>query len=161
MVLGSEAWMLRSSSLYPVQLAFHLLLSESVKMTCTTLDLTNPVLRVQVEPCTLTLIALHPNSISSANINLAGIVNGSDGFIAVTKAPGELSILAERRTAEAILHTVAVLELKLLDTPSRWKALKIVGPLDLTLVSDAKGRKKWRMRFDTDCMVWNAGRSPP
>lgn len=98
------------------------------------LDLDNPVLQVTVTPYTLTLIALHPNSISSANINLAGIVNGSDGFFSVTKAPGELSILAERRTADVILHTCEVMELRLLSEPSQWKALRIVGPLDLSMV---------------------------
>jgi len=117
-------------------------------MTSTTLDLANPFLRVQVEPYTLTLIALHPNSVNSANINLAGIVNGSDGFFSVTKAPGELSILAERRTAEVILHTVEVLELQLLDEPSRWKALKIVGPLDLSMVSKGRWKAEW-MIFTT------------
>lgn len=100
------------------------------------LDPSHPGLRVDIEPNTLTLIALHPNSISSANINLGGIVNGSDAFFSVTKAPGELSILAERRTADVILHTVTVLELHLLNEPSKWRALRIVGPLDLSMVSD-------------------------
>lgn len=99
------------------------------------LDLSNPALQVSLTPFTLSLIALHPNSISSSNIDLAGIVNGSDGFFSVTKAPGELSILAERRTADVILHTVKVMELRLLEEPTQWKALKIVGPLDLSMVS--------------------------
>jgi hypothetical protein len=103
-----------------------------------TLDLAHPSLRVDIAPYSLTLIALHPNSVSSANINLAGIVNGSDAFFSVSKAPGELSVLAEQRTADVILHTVKVLELRLLNEPSRWKALKIVGPLDLSMVSGSQ-----------------------
>lgn len=102
----------------------------------TTLDLNNPVLQVVVTAHTLSLIALHPNSITSSNLNLAGIVNGSDSFFSVTKAPGELSILAEQRTAHVILDTMKVMDLRLLDEPTHWKALKIVGPLDLSMVSN-------------------------
>lgn len=99
------------------------------------LDLDNPVLQVVVEPYTLTLIALHPTAVTSAGIDLQGIVNGSDGFFSVTTAPRELSVLAEQRTADVILHTAKVMELELLAEPSRWRALRIVGPLDLSMVS--------------------------
>lgn len=106
-------------------------------MTSTTssLDLSNPVLGVEVTPHSLTLIALHSNSIRSANLNLSGIIDGSDNFFSVTKAPGELSILAESSTADSIVQAVEEKGLELLEAPSRWKALKIVGPLDLSMVS--------------------------
>lgn len=122
------------------------------------LDLENPALRVTVESWTLCLVAFPlpliadiggiddkgSNSKGEESLLLEKIDSvekktrkdtNEEAFFSLTRTAHEISILANEHAAESICEEARALRVKLFDDPpTRWRALRIVGPLDLSMV---------------------------
>ena len=118
------------------------------------LDLSNPVLRVVQEAYTLCLVALPPKT------QLPGFLTGDDDddeeegkeqpFYSLTRTREEISILATQELADEIVENLPH-GLQMLDEVTRWAVFRIKGPLDLSMVgshrshglsNSSKGRGK-------------------
>lgn len=114
------------------------------------LDLANPVLRVTVESWTLCLVAfplplitriggIEEESLLLEKIALVEKKARKDtkegSFFSLTRTAHEISMLADEDAAKSICKEAKELRVKLFDDPpTRWRALRIVGPLDLSMV---------------------------
>lgn len=96
------------------------------------LPLSDLRLRVLVEPYTIQLLAFPAGFTVPADT-----VEQPADFFSVTYTKQEVSILADERHSKALLQQDGVRE-KLSEEPSEWRAFKIAGPLDLSLVSTRK-----------------------
>jgi hypothetical protein len=93
------------------------------------LDLTDPRLHVLVEPYVVELLALPSGK--SCPTKVVELARSEHDFFSLTVTPHEISILADEKAAKAILAALPEDELS---ERSSWRALKIAGPLDLSMV---------------------------
>ena len=115
------------------------------------LDLSNPVLRVVQENYTLCLVALPPKT------QLPGFLTGDDDdddveegkeqqpFYSLTRTREEISILATQELADEIVENLPH-GLQMLDEVTRWAVFRIQGPLDLSMVGRGHGSSNSRSK---------------
>lgn len=94
------------------------------------LDLNDPALHVIVEPHTLVLLT--PKGRFSIPTNLLSDSLLRDPFFSIIHTAHEINIIASDYSSAKWVDVVK--DVGSLAPPSRWKALKIRGPLDLSMV---------------------------
>lgn len=109
------------------------------------LDLTHPGLRVLVQPGTIQLISYGPSpSVASTIYEIAaakhayGTTSSSaifPSFFSIAVTPAEISVLATLEDARLIEESLKRKRgVEPTEHPSTWRAFKIAGPLDLSMV---------------------------
>lgn len=97
-------------------------------------DLSSPALTLQLQPYELHLLAWTPcDAMPLADIFPTQLPGGGKAFHSITVTEEEVSVLAERKEAERLLRLLEEKRVEMLGESSVWRALKVKGPLDLSL----------------------------